>query len=196
MQDRTNKTAFQVKDPAEFSRNMIKVAIQSQRLVTEFMKAQAKNPSKGGSPDPLNLGQTFVDFLGHAMRNPGHFVEANFKLWHDYLNLWHHTARRMLGEDTQPVIEPSPGDKRFKDRDWSENQVFDFIKQSYLLSARWLGSGARREDAQARRLLHQAVRRCDEPLEFPVHEPGSDAGDDGEQWREPRQGARQPAARP
>jgi len=140
MQDRTNKTAFQVKDPTEFSRNMIKVAIQSQRLVTEFMKAQAKNPQKGGSPDPLNLGQTFVDFLGHAMRNPGHFVEANFKLWHDYLNLWHHTARRMLGEDAQPVIEPSPGDKRFKDRDWSENQVFDFIKQSYLLSARWLQS--------------------------------------------------------
>ena len=138
MQDRTNKTSFQVKDPAEFSRNMIKVAIQSQRLVTEFMKAQAKNPQKGGSPDPLNLGQTFVDFLGHAMRNPGHFVEANFKLWHDYLNLWHHTARRLMGEDTQPVIEPTPGDKRFKDRDWSENQVFDFIKQSYLLSARWL----------------------------------------------------------
>jgi polyhydroxyalkanoate synthase len=140
MQDRTSKTSFQVKDPAEFSRNMIKVAIQSQRLVTEFMKAQAKSPAQPGSADPLNLGQTFIDFLSHAMRHPGHFVEANVKLWHDYLNLWQHTARRLMGEDTQPVIEPSAGDKRFKDRDWSENQVFDFIKQSYLLSARWLQS--------------------------------------------------------
>jgi polyhydroxyalkanoate synthase len=140
MQDKTSKTDFRISDPAEFSRNMIKVAIQSQRLVTEFMKAQAKNPSQGSSPDPLNLGQTFVDFLSQAVRNPGHFVEANFKLWHDYLNLWQHTARRLLGEDAQPVIEPAAGDKRFKDKDWSEQQVFDFIKQSYLLSARWLQS--------------------------------------------------------
>jgi len=130
---------YRIQDPVEFSRNMVKVAAQSQRLVTDFMKAQGKNkPNGGGSSDPLNLGQTFVDFLGHAMRNPTHFVEANFKLWQDYLNLWQHTARRMLGEDTAPVIEPSTGDKRFKDKDWSENQVFDFIKQSYLLSARWL----------------------------------------------------------
>jgi polyhydroxyalkanoate synthase len=140
MQDKTSKTDFRISDPAEFSRNMIKVAVQSQRLVTEFMKAQAKNPSKGSSADPLNLGQTFVDFLSQAVRNPGHFVEANFKLWHDYLNLWQHSARRLLGEDVAPVIEPNAGDKRFKDKDWSEQQVFDFIKQSYLLSARWLQS--------------------------------------------------------
>jgi polyhydroxyalkanoate synthase len=131
---------YRVNDPAEFSRNMVKVAAQSQRLVSDFMKAQMKNGngSGGGSKDPLNLGQTFVDFLSHAVRNPGHFVEANFKLWQDYLNLWHHAARRMLGEDVKPVIEPSAGDKRFKDKDWSENQIFDFVKQSYLLSARWL----------------------------------------------------------
>ncbi len=130
---------YRIQNPVEFSRNMVKVAAQSQRLVTDFMKAQAKSkPNGGGSSDPLNLGQTFVDFLGQAMRNPTHFVEANVKLWQDYLNLWQHTARRMLGEDAAPVIEPSAGDKRFKDKDWSENQVFDFIKQSYLLSARWL----------------------------------------------------------
>jgi polyhydroxyalkanoate synthase len=95
---------YRIQDPVAFSRNMVKVAAQSQRLVTDFMKAQAKSgkPNGGGSADPLNLGQTFVDFLGHAMRNPGHFVEANFRLWQDYLNLWHHTARRMLGEDVAP----------------------------------------------------------------------------------------------
>ncbi len=129
---------YQIKDAAEFSRNMVKVAAQSQRLVTDFIKGQARNGSGGGSKDPLNLGSAFVDFLGHAMRNPGHFVEANFRLWHEYLNLWHHTTRRMMGEVVQPLIEPAAGDKRFKDKDWTENQVFDFIKQSYLLSARWL----------------------------------------------------------
>ena len=37
-----------------------------------------------------------------------------------------------------PVVAPASGDKRFKDKDWQENQVFDFIKQSYLLTANWM----------------------------------------------------------
>ena len=36
------------------------------------------------------------------------------------------------------MIDPSSNDKRFKDEAWKENEVFDFIKQSYLLSARYV----------------------------------------------------------
>jgi polyhydroxyalkanoate synthase len=43
----------------------------------------------------------------------------------------------MLGETAQPVIAEDPKDRRFKDEAWRENEVFDFIKQSYLLSARY-----------------------------------------------------------
>jgi polyhydroxyalkanoate synthase len=129
--------AYSIQDPAEFSRNMMKVAAQSQRLVTDFLKNQAQQKSNGPA-DPLNLGQTFVDFLGHVMRNPGVLVEAHFKLWQSYFTLWHHTTQRMLGQSIEPLIEPSASDKRFKDKDWSEVQIFDFIKQSYLLTARWM----------------------------------------------------------
>ena len=31
------------------------------------------------------------------------------------------------------MVEPEEGDRRFRDQAWSENAVFDFIKQSYLL---------------------------------------------------------------
>src|SRR6201987_3877748 len=34
------------------------------------------------------------------------------------------------------MIEPSAGDRRFRDAAWTENTLFDFIKQSYLLTAR------------------------------------------------------------
>ncbi|MDX1401597.1 MAG: class I poly(R)-hydroxyalkanoic acid synthase, partial [Kiloniellales bacterium] len=37
-------------------------------------------------------------------------------------------------------IEPERGDRRFKDDAWEDNHLFDFIKQSYLLTARWLQS--------------------------------------------------------
>jgi polyhydroxyalkanoate synthase len=43
-----------------------------------------------------------------------------------------------MGMDTDPVIGPSSTDRRFKDDAWNEHEVFDFIKQSYLLSARFV----------------------------------------------------------
>jgi polyhydroxyalkanoate synthase len=129
--------AYPVPDPQEFARNMVKVAAQSQRLVTDFLKNQAAQ-SKNGAADPLNLGGMFLEFLSHAMRDPTAIWQAQFKLWQGYMELWQTTTLRLMGETVNPVIEPAAGDKRFKDKDWSENQVFDFVKQSYLLTARWL----------------------------------------------------------
>jgi polyhydroxyalkanoate synthase len=129
--------AYPLPDPQEFGRNLVKVAAQSQRLVSDFMKGQAEQ-NKGGAADPLNLGATFLDFLSHAMRDPTAIWQAQFKLWQEYMELWQNTALRMMGESVNPMIEPHSGDKRFKDTEWSENQIFNFIKQSYLLSARWL----------------------------------------------------------
>ena len=44
----------------------------------------------------------------------------------------------MQGAATGPLVEPEGSDRRFKDEAWSEDLLFDHIKQSYLLSARWL----------------------------------------------------------
>ena len=54
------------------------------------------------------------------------------------MSLWQNTARRMMGMETEPVIDAASTDRRFKDDAWKENEVFDFIKQSYLLSARYV----------------------------------------------------------
>ncbi len=54
------------------------------------------------------------------------------------MTLWQNTARRIMGMDAEPVIDASATDRRFKDDAWKENEVFDFIKQSYLLSARFV----------------------------------------------------------
>ncbi len=41
------------------------------------------------------------------------------------------------------MIAPAKDDRRFKDAAWQDNQVFDFIKQSYLLTARWMQNTVR-----------------------------------------------------
>ena len=44
------------------------------------------------------------------------------------------------------MIEPPPGDRRFRDKAWTDNTLFDFIKQSYLLTARWLQETVKQVD--------------------------------------------------
>jgi hypothetical protein len=42
------------------------------------------------------------------------------------------------GRQRHPVVVPAQGDKRFKHEDWHEHFLFDYIKQSYLITARWM----------------------------------------------------------
>ncbi|MCA3757349.1 MAG: class I poly(R)-hydroxyalkanoic acid synthase, partial [Phenylobacterium sp.] len=54
---------------------------------------------------------------------------------------------RAMGETGSPVATPTKGDKRFNAPDWTENPVFDVIKQSYLITSDWMnGLVARAED--------------------------------------------------
>jgi polyhydroxyalkanoate synthase len=129
---------YKIGDPALFARNMMQVGVQSRRLLGDFLKRQSAKVGGNEPADPLNLAGTFMELLRGMAANPAAVMEAQFQLWRDYMNLWDHTARRMMGAEADPVIAPASGDKRFKDKDWQENQIFDFIKQSYLLTANWM----------------------------------------------------------
>ena len=131
------RETYKVGDPGEFARNMVRVGIQSQQLLSDFLRRQTDKFGKEPL-DPLNLFGTFSDLLRGMVADPAPIVEAQFQLWRDYMNLWERTARRLLGGESEPVVAPQPGDKRFRDKEWQENQIFDFIKQSYLLTANWL----------------------------------------------------------
>ncbi|MBL8700599.1 MAG: class I poly(R)-hydroxyalkanoic acid synthase [Alphaproteobacteria bacterium] len=116
---------------------MGQIAERSQKLVAEFLKRQSAKPSVGMG-DPLNIGQAFFDMTARLMANPAQLVQAQLTLWHDYMALWQNTTRRMLGHAAQPVITPAAEDRRFKDAAWDDSYIFDYIKQSYLLTARWM----------------------------------------------------------
>ena len=153
----TNK--IQWPDPVAFSRNMQDIAERSQRLVQDFMSRQAGQMGEGalGHADPLNVGQAFLEMTQKLMTNPMAMVQAQMTLWQDYMNLWSTTTRRLLGEEAGPVISPAADDRRFKDPTWSENAVFDFIKQSYLLSARYMQSTVQEVEG----LDNQTARKVD-----------------------------------
>ena len=139
MADKNNKETpqFGLPDPALITRTMAEVAERGQRIVADFLRRQAEG---SGKADPLNIGHAFMDMTTKMMANPAQIVHAQIGFWQDYLTLWSNTARRMMGGEAPPVIEEQKGDRRFKDEAWRENEVFDFIRQSYLLSSRYFTS--------------------------------------------------------
>ncbi len=133
----TNGPSLPPADPTVLSRSMADIAERSQRLVTDWLQRQSHD-----SPeiDPMNVGHAFMEMTAQMMRDPAKLMRAQIGFWQDYMTLWQLTTRRIFGLDgtTLPVIEADPKDRRFKDDAWKENEVFDFIKQSYLLSARFV----------------------------------------------------------
>jgi len=113
---------------------------KSQEAIAEFFGKNAgfrKTPGKLNA-DPLNVGQAFQEMMKGMARDPATVMQRQFNLWSDYANLMAAMSRRMAGESVDPAIEPGKGDKRFTHPAWSENQMLDFVKQSYLVFGRWL----------------------------------------------------------
>jgi polyhydroxyalkanoate synthase len=143
MAEQSNKDS-KLPDPVALSHNMAEIAERSQRLVAEFLQRQ--QPSEAGAGggigmgDPLNIGTAFFEMTARMMADPAKLMQAQISLWNDYLTLWQRTTQRFLGGEAEPIVEPPKGDRRFRDAAWNDNTLFDFIKQSYLLTARWMQS--------------------------------------------------------
>ncbi|HEX3536641.1 MAG TPA: class I poly(R)-hydroxyalkanoic acid synthase [Stellaceae bacterium] len=124
--------------PAELSRRWAEIAEKSQRLVAEFLQRQGKGEGGTGVGlgDPMAIGSAFFELTARMMADPARLVEAQLSWWQDAMTLWQRTTERFLGGTAEPVISAAPDDRRFRDQAWSDNALFDFIKQSYLLAAR------------------------------------------------------------
>ncbi|MBK8536531.1 MAG: class I poly(R)-hydroxyalkanoic acid synthase [Candidatus Competibacteraceae bacterium] len=121
-------------DPNKLAQNLSKIIEQSQRVLQEYLKRQERG-DQISLIDPAIIGKSFQELFQQLLKDPDKLIKAQVEFWKNYLDLWQAASQRLAGHETQPVIEPPPGDKRFKDQQWAENVVFDFIKQSYLLSA-------------------------------------------------------------
>src|SRR5579863_3901718 len=81
--------------------------------------------------------KTFSQVAQYWLADPKRTLELQQRLGSAYLELWAAAAKRLQGEVPPPVATPAANDKRFADPEWTSNQLFDFLKQAYLLSTRW-----------------------------------------------------------
>jgi polyhydroxyalkanoate synthase len=67
---------------------------------------------------------------------PEALMQASTDYWLGQQNLWLETMQRWTGPDA-PKPDPRGG-KRFAHKGWSENALFDYIKQAYLFTSDWM----------------------------------------------------------
>jgi polyhydroxyalkanoate synthase subunit PhaC len=128
---------YQVNQLDVLARNMV-------RLFDEGAKVLGTLAERGNGAGPYSMSteageaaKSLGEIARHWVSDPGKLAAAQNELFSGYAELWGRSFRRFLGEDVKPVIEPEPGDNRFKDPDWSNGQYFDFWKQAYLITSRW-----------------------------------------------------------
>ena len=141
-------------DADELTATIGKIAEQSQRIVTDFVARQSDMQET--EQDPLNIGSAFMEMTQRMMSDPARLAQAQVDLWNSYMDLWQQTANRMMGQESETLVEPEADDRRFADAAWQENPVFDYIKQSYLLTSQWMINTVREtegmEDETARKV--------------------------------------------
>ena len=123
---------------SRLAQELTDIAERSQKLIADFTENADKLNAGETQQEFMLIGQTFMQYAMKLAENPIQMIEAQADLWAQYSTLWQNTLQRMTGNEAEPVATPDAGDRRFKDAEWSNNIIFDYIKQSYLLTSRWL----------------------------------------------------------
>ena len=106
----------------------------TQRLLHESVNRVTQSSNTGQSLmfDLMDGWQRFT--TGVLDNSPTTLLEQQINLWQQQLQLFQSTLLKMSGTQSAPIITPEKGDKRFTDDEWSDNPLFDYLKQSYLLT--------------------------------------------------------------
>ena len=142
-------------DPQRLHAAMSRITEQSRRIMQAFIERQANSPREFNPLEPAVVSRAYQELWQQMLTDPIRLVEAQVSLWQDYAKLWENTARRMAGEDVEPAVTPEPGDRRFKDDTWSENPLYDHIKQSYLLASKFMLSTVRETEGLDAHTAHK-----------------------------------------
>ena len=114
-------------DPLKLAESLGGVAERSQKLLLEFLN-QPPHFSPPGMADATSIGSAFLELTTKIMSDPASLATAMVDLWSQYAMLWPRSIVANGSHQAKP-------DRRFKDPAWVDNAIFEYIKQSYLISS-------------------------------------------------------------
>jgi polyhydroxyalkanoate synthase len=129
---------YLIPNPEEFAANILRAFERGSVALAQL----AQRPdAKGGPYTPASEFSAATETLSALLRtwlsDPIKLSEAQAHFFGQFASLWNNVLSRAIGMPVPPLIEPAPGDSRFKDPEWNSNPFFDFCKQAYLLACKW-----------------------------------------------------------
>jgi len=139
-------------DPIQLSLGLAGIAVRSQRLMIDFL---TRHPDLSVLSDPVGIGQAFLDLTGKMIADPMPIAQMQLRLWEEHVKLLQRTTERWAGITNKSDYRPVATDRRFQHPAWTENVLFDYIKQSYLISAEAILSAVNRVDGLNPKAAHK-----------------------------------------
>ncbi len=117
--------------PAENFELVKSITEANEKLINEFLKKF--------TPDQrLKANEMVQSLSAGVLHDAEQFKQLNLRYAEMWGRLWSNVVKRAAGQEVEPVVVPEKGDRRFQATEWKEIPYFDFLRQSYLLNARWL----------------------------------------------------------
>ncbi len=175
----TGLTEFAVEDPEEFARNLARAIEEGGRALAAYLKPREEGqaPADAIAEQISEIMKTVGQISEYWSSDPARMMEAQTRLWGNYLTIWNAALRRTAGEEPEQQLAPAANDKRFADPQWSNNPMFDALKQLYLATSRWaqeLVEGAEGVDEHTRhkaRFYIEQINNALAPTNFPMTNP-------------------------
>ncbi len=125
-------------DTEAITQNITRAAELWQKIATALANHSLNDPNALNSADSLSFAKSLMEATRNMTIDPAQLMESQMGLLHDHMKLWENITHKLLGKAEPAYIEASPKDRRFRDESWSASTMHDYIKQGYLLNARWL----------------------------------------------------------
>ena len=139
-------------DPIQLSLSLAGIAVRSQRLMVDFL---TRHHELGGLGDPAGIGRAFLDLTAKMIADPMSIAQTQLELWKEHVKLLQRTTERLFDITGRSEHPPVATDRRFQHPAWTENILFDYIKQSYLFSAEAILSAVNRVDGLNPKTAHK-----------------------------------------
>ena len=140
--DKSESETNGLPNPEKLAEDWMALATRSQGVVQAFFERQ-DSLKDAALIDVEGVANAFLELGQKMMTDPMTAARAQLDYWKSSVELWQSMMVRMAGKETEPVARPERGDRRFADKAWNEELVFDYLKQSYLLTSGWVRSVVR-----------------------------------------------------
>jgi polyhydroxyalkanoate synthase len=119
-------------DAVQLFRSFARIAERSQTLVLDFLMRAPE--FSGLRMADQRIGEAFFKLTAKMLSDPVALARAQIDLWTEHARLWTTSTQRVLGL-ADDSADMRPLDARFTHPAWSEVAIFDYIKQSYIITA-------------------------------------------------------------